>query len=141
MELFIVAEAHLDAGFLEVIANHYLFLYEWDDFILLEAEERVLIHLQGLLEGIKLGRHGGGKAVFLQGLFHFIEHCAGTGAVIELLVTGKGHKVFIIREVEIVHGGDCVVLTDILHCILIHNAAKDQRVSEAGILVGLYLEG
>ena len=59
MKLVIVAEAHLDAGFLEVIANHYLFLYEGDDFILLEAEERVLIHLQGLLEGIKLGRHGG----------------------------------------------------------------------------------
>ena len=140
MELFIVAEAHLDAGLLEVIADHDLFLYERNDFILFEAEERILIHFQGLLEGFKLGFHSLGQTVFLQGLFHFVKHCAGAGAVIELLVTGKSYKVFIVREVEIIHGGDFLVLTDILHCILIHNAAKDQRVSEAGILVGLYLE-
>ena len=46
VELLVVAEAYTDAGFLEVVPDHDLFLDERDDFGLLQAQEGGFIHFR-----------------------------------------------------------------------------------------------
>ena len=46
LELDVVAEADSDGGFLEVVTGNDFLLYEGDDFVFLQAQEGLFIHVQ-----------------------------------------------------------------------------------------------
>ena len=140
MELVVVAEPHPDAGLLEVVAHGNLFFDKRHNLLFLEAEERLFVHLQGLLQGIQLTGEGLREAVFLQRLFHLVKQGPGRRAVVELLVLGKGDKLLIVREMEVLQGGDALVCPHIVQGVLLDDTAVYQRVGEAGVFVRLHNE-
>ena len=73
IELVIIAETYPDASLLEVIPDRNLFLDKRNDFILLEVEELLLLHIDSLLKSVQLIFHRLLKAVFLQFLAHLVE--------------------------------------------------------------------
>ena len=77
MQLLVVAEAYLDAGFLEVIAHHNFLFDEGDNLVLLQAQEGFLVHFQGLLQGVQFAGKRIRETVFGQGFFHLVEQGAG----------------------------------------------------------------
>ena len=77
MQLFVVAQAYLDAGFLEVITHRNFLFDEGNDFILFQAQERFLVHFQGFLQGVQFAGERFREAVLGQGFLHLVKKGAG----------------------------------------------------------------